>query len=371
MHPWIKSDKPGKSPDCGMDMVPVYEGEVPSKKMPKGSVMIPIEKQQLIGVKTGIVKTRHLKKIIRTVGRIDYDERRVKDIHTKIEGWIEKLYVDYTGKFVKKGTPLLSIYSPELVSTQEEYLLALKANKYFQKSSFPDVKSGGETLIQATKRRLLLWDITENQIRKLEKTGVVKKSLILHSPINGFVINKTAFEGKYVTPADPLYTIADLSNIWIYADIYEYEIPLIKKGQEVLAKLSYLPGETFKGVISYIYPYLENKTRTVKVRMDFDNKGFKLKPKMYAKVEINVDLGRKLAVPEDAVLDSGIEQIVFIAKEGGHFEPKRVKLGLKTDGYYEVLSGLSEGEKVVTSANFLIDSESRLKSALGTMEHQH
>lgn len=340
-------------------------------EMRPGTVMIDPRKQQLIGIKTETVQIRKLEQVIRTVGIVDYDERRIAKIHTKIPGWIEKVFVDFTGKFIRKGQPLISIYSPELVSTQEEYLIALKAKKYISGTPYSDISSGADSLIEATRRRLLLWDISEEQIKRLEEKGIVQKSLILYSPLDGFVLEKEGFEGMYVTPETKLYTVADLSNVWVYADIYEYEIPLLRIGQSAIINLSYYPGEVFKGKLIYIYPYLDEKTRTVRVRFEFPNKGLKLKPKMYANVEIKADLGKKLSVSETAVIDSGERKIVFVDIGGGHFEPREVKTGIKAKNYYEIISGLKEGEKVVTSANFLIDSESRLKEAMGGMVHEH
>lgn len=337
-------------------------------EMPPDSVLLSPIKQQLAGVRTGVVEVKDLEATVRTVGIVDYDERKVARIHTKIEGWIEEIFVDFTGKSVKKGDPLFSVYSPELVATQEEYLLALKAKRYLEGSPVQEVAQSGHSLLEAAKRRLLLWDITEEQIRELEEKGTPKKSLTLYSPINGIVIKKEAYKGNFVKPEMELYTIADLSTVWVQADIYEYELPLIKMGQAATVSLSYYPGQVFKGKVVYIYPYLKDKTRTIRVRFEFPNTpDWKLKPEMFSNVEVKIKLGRKLAVPEEAVLDSGTRQIVFVDKGDGMFEPREVKLGTKLDTYYEVLSGLSRGEKVVTSANFLIDSESRLKAAMGAM----
>lgn len=337
-------------------------------EMPPDAVLLSPIRQQLAGVRTGVVEVRDLETTVRTVGIVDYDERKVARIHTKIEGWIEEIFVDFTGKFVRKGDPLFSVYSPELVATQEEYLLALKAKRYLEGSPVQEVSQSGHSLLDAARRRLLLWDITEEQIQELEEKGKPKKSLTLYSPIDGIVVKKEAYKGIFVKPEMELYAIADLSTIWVYADIYEYELPLIKVGQEATVSLSYYPGQVFKGKVVYIYPYLKDKTRTIRVRFEFPNTpGWKLKPEMFSNVEVRIKLGKRLAVPEEAVLDSGTRQIVFVAKGEGLFEPREVKLGTQVEGYYEVLSGLSKGEKVVTSANFLIDSESRLKAAMGAM----
>jgi RND family efflux transporter MFP subunit len=375
MHPTYIVEQPGDCPICGMSLVPIEEEEVVEETSSiegYAAIKVSPERQQLIGVKTGVVERRPMNKVVRTVGLVDYDEKRIAHIHTKISGWIEDLYVDYTGKLVEKGEQLLTIYSPELVSTQDEYLLALKGRKELGSSTLREVSLGSSRLYEATRRRLLLWDITEEQIDELERTGEPNTKMSLHSPIDGFVLHKGAFEGKYVSPNDELYTIADLSVVWIYADIYEYELPFIHVGQEARVSLSYLPGEEFVGTVDYIYPYMEEKTRTVKVRLVFDNPGWKLKPKMYTNVKLKVDLGEQMAIPEDAILDTGTRQVVFLYRDNGTFEPREVKLGQKVEDYYVLLEGLDEGNRIMTSANFLIDSESKLKAATQAVTgHQH
>jgi Cu(I)/Ag(I) efflux system membrane fusion protein len=332
-----------------------------------GTVNISPERQQLIGVKIGTVEPRRLEKLIRTTGRVDYDEKRLVTISPKIGGWVEDLYVDFTGAYVKKGQPLLTIYSPELVSTQEEYLVALKAKEGFMKSPFPEVASSGNTLAESARRRLKLWDISDDQIKALEQSGQPRKTLTLYSPYEGFLLERMVYKGMNVMPGTALFKLADLSVVWIYADIYEYELPLIRLGQVASVKLAYLPAETFTGKVIYIYPSLDPKTRTAKVRLEFPNPKGRLKPEMYADVNLKIDLGEKLAVPEEAIIDTGIRQVAFIDKGSGYFEPREVKLGVKVDQYYEVIEGLKPGERVVTSANFLIDSESSFKEAVGGM----
>ena len=350
----------------GMTMESIQkEGKV--QEVAPGTVQISPERQQLIGVKFGTVEIRPLERVIRTVGRIDYDEKRIVTVSLKVGGWIEDLYVDFTGKYVKKGEPLLTIYSPDLVSTQEEYLVALKAKKSLTKSSFPEVAESGESFAESAKRRLKLWDITDEEIRDLEESGKAKRTLTLYAPFSGFVLEKSAFKGMNVMPGTSLYKLADLSVIWLYADIYEYELPFIQLGQEASIQLSYVPGETFKGKAIYIYPSLNPETRTAKVRFEFLNPHEALKPEMYANVQIKVRLGRKLAVPEGAIIDTGVRQVAIVDKGNGYFEPREVKVGSKVEGYYEVIKGLKAGERVVTSATFLVDSESNLKEAMGGM----
>jgi Cu(I)/Ag(I) efflux system membrane fusion protein len=341
------------------------EGKI--QEVTPGIVQVSPEKQQLIGVKFGTVEMKPLEKVIRTVGRVDYDEKRIVTVSPKIGGWIEDLYVDFTGRFVRQGEPLLTIYSPELVSTQEEYLIALRAKKDLIKSPFPEVAGSGNSLAESAKRRLKLWDISDDQIKTLEESGQAKKTLTLYSPFSGFVLEKSVYKGMNVMPGVALFKLADLSVVWLYADIYEYELPFLRLGQQASIQLSYIPGETFTGRAIYIYPSLNPETRTAKVRFEIPNSHERLKPEMYANVEIKVHLGQKLAVPEGAIIDTGLRQMAIIDKGSGYFEPREVKVGAKVDNYYEVIKGLKAGERVVTSANFLMDSESKLKEAVGGM----
>lgn len=341
------------------------QGGMPS--VAPGGIMLSPEKQQLMGVTIGKVERKPMVKVIRTVGTVEADETRIAHVHTKIGGWIEELHVDYTGKFVEKGQLLFTLYSPELVATQEEYLLALKARDYLGDSPFQEVAGGGRSVLKATRRRLKFWDISDEQIEELERTGQPKINVAFYSPISGYVTKKHALKGMAVTPGMALYTITDLSKVWILADIYESEISMVSSGMDATATIDAYRGEVFHGKVVYIYPYLEGATRTLKVRLELDNPEMRLKPKMFANVQIEVDLGQRLAVPEGAILDSGSRQIAFVALGKGHFEPREVTLGPKVGGEYVVLKGLKEGERVVTSATFLIDSESQLKSAIGGM----
>jgi len=369
MHPTYVSDRPGECPICGMDLVPLEEAAEAPASTVEGLAVVKItpEKQQLIGVRTERVKYLTLDKTIRTVGMVEVDETKLTDVNTKIDGWIEELYVDYTGQLVKKGQPLLAIYSPELVATQEEYLLALRARKQLQDSPFPDIARSGDSLVEAARRRLELWDIPASEIKAIERSGEPIKTLLLFAPFTGYVMERRATEGMYVRAGMPLYRLADLSTVWVQADIYEYELPLVKVGQHARLTVNAYPGRTFPGRVTYVYPTVEGRTRTVKVRFEFLNPQELLKPGLYANVEIRVPLGRELAVPAEAVLDSGLRQIVFVAQGEGYFEPREVKLGSRAGDYYLVLSGLEEGEEVVSSGNFLIDAESRLKAAISGM----
>jgi Cu(I)/Ag(I) efflux system membrane fusion protein len=335
--------------------------------MTPGTAMVSPQMQQLMGVRSATVEARSLSKNIRAVGTIAYDESRVKHVHSKVDGWVDKLYVDSTGAFVAKGQPLFSIYSPDLVATQTEYLMAKKHYESLAASSIPEVKTGASSLVAASKTRLALWDISEQQVRELEQKGEAQRTLTLYSPHSGFVIKKDINEGMKVMGDRELYTIADLSSVWVNVDVYEGDIPFVKVGQQADIALSYSPGDTLKGRVAYIYPYLDEKTRTVKVRLQQPNPGNKLKPEMYVNAEIKIPGATQLTIPEEAVLDSGTRKIVFVDKGAGHFEAKEVKVGSRAEGFYQVTSGLQAGEKIAASSAFLLDSESRLAEAMGAM----
>jgi membrane fusion protein, copper/silver efflux system len=326
------------------------------------------ERLQSIGVKFALAERRPVERTIRTVGRVELDERRLAHVHIKVEGWIDTLLVNATGERVTKDQVLFTIYSPDLVATQQEYLLAAKGQRMLGGSEFPEVAEGARSLLAVTRQRLQLWDVPEHQIRDLERTGKVLTTLHVHSPITGTVMNKVALAGMRVGPGDDLYTIADLSHIWILADIYEYEVPLITVGQTALVTLSYDPGTVLRGKASFISPMLDPQTRTAKVRFELPNPGERLKPGMYANVELKIPLGIRLVVPRDAILESGERQVLFLHHGGGRLEWRNVTLGNRSGEWVEVIEGLREGEHVVTSANFLLDSESRLKAAVGGMQ---
>jgi membrane fusion protein, copper/silver efflux system len=367
MNPTNKSDKPGKAP-CGMDLVPVYEEEQPgAADHPAGTVKISPEKQQMIGVKVSEAAEIEISKTIRAVGLATYDETKVAHVHTKFPGWVDKVYVDFTGKLVKKGQPLFSIYSPELVSTQQELLIAKKSRDILKSSAFEDIGSRSESLYSATRERLKYWDINDSQINQIERQGTPLKTLTLYSALDGFVVARNIYAGQQVSPEMDLFVVADLSNIWIQAEVYEYETQSVSLGQKALVTFPSFPGKVFTGKVTYIFPEMDPKTRTLKIRVELANPDFKIKPDMYADVELKLDYGKKLSIPREAVLDSGANQMVFVAKEGGYFEPRKITAGPLVDGRLVVLDGLKAGEQVVTSANFLIDSESQLKSAAGGM----
>ncbi len=365
MNPGSRYDKPGKAPD-GMDLVPVYQEESPGatgRGVPGyAPVKIPPERLQMMGVTTEQARVMSLDQSIRTVGMITADETRISHIHTKFEGYIEQIYVNFVGQQVSVGQPLFSIYSPELLATQKEYLLALQARDQWEKSG-TDARLPGVNLVEAARQRLALWDISPDQIAQIEKTREPIRALMVYSPVSGIVSAKTAVQGNRVMPSDTLYDITDLSSVWVLADLYEINVPFVKIGDPATISLSYDPGRVFKGRVSYINPNVDEKSRTVKVRIVLENPSGTLKPDMYADVVLGGQLGYGVAVPDSAVMGTGERELVFIAKGDGLFEPREVKTGVKVRGYYEIRKGVAAGENVVTGANFLLDSESKLKAA--------
>ncbi|NIR49519.1 efflux RND transporter periplasmic adaptor subunit [candidate division KSB1 bacterium] len=374
MHPSVKQKEPGKCPICAMDLVPIYKkGSAPqteSGDKQVRTVNVPLYQQQLIGVQRDTVKSRPVAKTIRTVGHVAYNETRVATINLKFSGWIEELYVDYIGQLVKKGQPLFDIYSPELVATQEEYLQTLRR---VSQQGWVKRRNNGEnanqenTLLKASRNRLRLWGISDKQIREIEDARAPKLTMTIDSPMSGYVVQKNALEGRRANEGTDLYMIADLSTVWVHADIYEYELPFIKVGQTAEIRLAYDPNVNYVGNVDYIYPTLKSKTRTAKIRLVFSNPELKLKPEMYADIQIKVDQGAQLTVPETAVLNTGTRQLVFVDRGNGRFEPREIKLGTKVDRYYVVLEGLEEGETIVKSGNFLIDAEAHVQGVLQTM----
>jgi len=285
-----------------------------------------------------------------------------------VNGWIDQVYVDFIGQLVKKGQPLFTLYSPDMVSTQQEYLIARRGQKALGSSPFPDVSRGADSLLLATRERLRLWDVSDDDIRHLDESGEVSRDLTIYSPITGFVTDRKAFPQVAVTPDMDLYMVADLSSVWAIADVYEYEAPYVQVGQWATMRLDYIPGRTFSGRVTYINPQVDPQTRTLKVRLEFPNPALQLKPGMFGQVGFKINYGNQIVVPQDAVLDSGTQQTIFVSRPDGYFEPRQVQVGARLDGRVIVLSGLRPGETIVTSGNFLIDSESRLKSAVAAMK---
>jgi len=365
MNPDVTSAVPAKDA-MGMDYVPVYADTAAAAE--PGTVRIDPVTVQNIGVRTAKVTAQSLSREIHTVGRVDYDERRITRLHPKTQGWIEKLRVGTTGESVRRDDILLSIYSPQLVSSQQEYLLALKNLETLSSSPFEDVRRGAADLVQTSLERLRLLDVPEHQIKALEKTREVKRLLHIHSPASGIVVTVGVREGQYVTPQTELYMIADLSSVWVFVDVFEEELPWVHLGDEAEMRVMAVPGQVFRGRLTYVYPYAESKTRTIKARLEFKNAQLVLKPQMFADVTIHASQrDNVIVVPEEAVVRSGLEQRVFVVRGPGKFEPRRVETGVSSGDLTEVRRGLSAGDEVVVSAQFLIDSESKLSEAAAKM----
>lgn len=367
MDPTYIRNEPGKSP-MGMDLVPVF-AEEGGEKLPASTIRIDPVTMQNMGVRMAMVKRRELKKSIRALGTVTYDETRTYAVNLKFDGWTEKLKVNFVGESVRKGQPLFEIYSPELVTAQEEYLLAHAQFQDLRDSTVEVVRENSRRLLEAARKRLEYWDLTEAQLRTLEEKGTVHKTMVVRSPANGVVIKKQAVDGHYTKAGMHLYEISDLSTVWVDVEVYEYELPFVHEGMAASMELSYLPGRRFEGKVLFIYPFLNAKTRTAKLRLTFNNTDMQLKPDMYGNVYIeSVVDPAALVIPQQAVIDSGVRKLVFISQGGGKFAPREVKLGLEgEDDTFQVLTGLEEGEEIVTSAQFMFDSESRLREAIQKM----
>lgn len=319
---------------------------------PRVPIDVPVEQQTKIGLKFTKAEKNKVEHTIRTVGTVTADQTREAHVHTKINGWIERIYADYIGKPIKKGQPLFELYSPDLVSTQQEYLAARKQGE------------PGREISNAALERLKLWGVSQAELDRLKAEGKAKRSITFDSPVSGFIINKTAIRGMYINPEMELYHIADLSRIWILVTLYEYDLAAISVGDEADIQLPYDPNKFFKGKISYIYPEIELETRTAKARIEIDNPDQKLKPGMFANVVLKKDLGESVVVPEDSVIDTGTRKIVFVKVGVSQFEPREVKAGPRVGNKFIIFSGLQGGEDVVTSAHFLIDAESKFQAAI-------
>lgn len=369
MHPSVISDHPGDCPICNMRLVPFDSHDSASHESTGlAPVTITSERRQLIGVKTSEVALMPFRRTIHAFGRVEIDETRLRHIHTKVGGFVERLHAHATGELVRKGAPLLEIYSPELLAAQQEFLIALRARERTAGSPLPSVASSGDELLSAARRRLELLDLQPAQVDALAASGQAQRTVTLYAPISGTVLRRGVTEGERVTPETALMDLVDLSHVWIVASVYEHELPLVHVGQEATATLAYVPGRSFPGHVSLVYPMLDPQTRTAQVRLEFDNPVSELKPEMYADVVLTSDLGERLAVPESAVLDSGEHQVVFVDRGQGRFEPRRVALGNRAPGIVEVLSGVTAGELVLTSGNFFVDAESKLEAALAGLQ---
>lgn len=354
-----------KKDSMGMDYIPVYEGEETTTKV----VKLTLDKLQKLGVKTEVVTRRALMRTVRAVGTLEAAETQVITVAPKFEGWIEKLYVNATGATVKKGDELMDVYSPELVSAQQEYVIAFQGAQSLHAGS-ADVQAGMQRLAKNSLERLRNWGIPEAQIERLRSEGQVHRELTLRAPTDGVVLEKNATQGMRFMPGETLYKLADLSSLWLIAKVFEQDLGLVRPGQNVRITVNAYPAEVFKGKVAFIYPTLDAQTRTAPVRIELPNPGGVLKPAMYANVELMIPHAGDmvLSVPDSAVLDTGTRQLVLIERGEGLFEPREVKLGMRADGYVEVLDGVSDGDKAVVRANFLIDAESNLKAALGGLD---
>jgi membrane fusion protein, copper/silver efflux system len=369
--PKYHADKPGLNPETGNTLEPVY-ADAPA--VPPGAIKISTERQQLIGVKFATVELSGQARSIRAVGKVTFDETRVSHVHTRIDGWIEKVFVDFTGDFVKQGQPMLTIYSPEMLATQQELLLAARARDLMRDNPLASAAEHGNSLFEAAKRRLELWQLNDDQIDQVLRTRQPIHSITLFAPASGFVTERKAFPNQRVTPDSDLYTITDLSRIWIVADVFESDITSIKVGDATY--VSFPNGNTppLGARVTYIQPQVDPMTRTLKVRLDAPNPGLRMKPDMYVNVEFGIAGAKELVVPAEAVLDTGDRQTVFVDLGNGYLEPRQVVVGERYGDRVAITRGLTAGERVVSSGTFLIDSESQLKAAAGGMgapQHQH
>jgi RND family efflux transporter MFP subunit len=334
----------------------------------RGEVVIDPAMLQNLGVRSVAVEPRVIGESIHTTGYVDYDQRRLSKVNARISGWVQKLYVAYAGQVVKNGQVMLDIYSPELVLTQEDYLRSRRLATG-ENGSEGAARRNGQDLMAAAEQRLKLWGIAPSELRRLERNGYPSETLPIQATTSGVVTESKVVEGAHVRAGDDLYAIADLSKVWVYADIYERELPLARVGQHAEVTSDALPGKTFNGTVAYIYPSVNEQTRTVRLRLEFPNPGLELRPGMYVNATLLAAPAahKALAVPTEAVLNSGLRRLVIVDLGGGHFEPREISVGIESSGYFQVLSGLEPGDRIVTSAQFLIDSESNLNEVLGAM----
>ena len=368
MNPEVTSKVPAKD-NMGMDYVPVFAEDAAGTGEVAGSVRVNPATVQSFGVRTAAAQLKTMTRDVFTVGRVDYDEKKLRRFHPKVEGWIERQAIDETGSVVTEGTNLLMLYSPVLVVSQEEYLLALRNREALAASPYPEIARGAEQIAQSARKRLQLLDLPGTQLQQLEKTLEVAHTVPIQSPFDGIVVKVGAREGEYVTPQTELYVLADLSTVWVYADVYEYEMPWVAEGDVAQLRLTGLPDQAFEGRVDFIYPYLDKATRTQKVRLAFANPERLLKPEMYGDVIIRT--GRQLdtvAIPSEAVIRSGRREQVFVLRAPGQYEPRPVMLGVSTDGMVQITDGIVAGEQVVVSGQFLIDSESKLREVSAKMQ---
>ena len=367
MDPTFISDKPGKSP-MGMDLIPVYEDE--AEDVPEGAIKIDPVFVQNMGVQSLEIERVDIPFTIRTVGTLTYDNKQLTWVNTKYDGWVETVYVNYVGEPVEKGQKLFEIFSPQLVTTQKEYLQSLQYARRMENTDYPDIAARAKSLVASARERLSYWDITDAQIDELETSGELKRTLSVVSPVEGIVVEKMnqALEGMFVKAGMNLYKLADLSTIWVEVEIFENQVPWMRLGQRAVVELPYEPGKKYVGRVRYLYPFFNEKTRTMKVSIELQNPGHKLRAAMYANVVFEVPSAKNvLAVPEEAVIHSGERNVVVLDLGNGTFQVAEVTLGVNGSGLWEVKDGLEDGAVVVVSAQFLIDSESNLQEAIRKM----
>jgi len=355
-------------PADSMDMPAAQEETDPAMTDPRAAITLDLRRQQLIGVRTALVERGMASRMVRTVGTVQYDETRLTDVNLKVGGWIRELYVDYTGRLVRASEPLFTLYSPELLTTMQEYLLAMRTREQVARSRIPDAKEYADRLVAAARQRIELWDLPADQLEALKASGEAQTAVTFRSPASGYVIEKHAVEGMYVAPGETLYQIADLSSVWVEADVYEQEMAVVREGLSATVTLDAYPGERFTSRIVYIYPFVEANTRTVRVRFGVPNRDGRLKPGMYANVALDVPVGMSTTIPANALLDSGARQLVFIAEGDGHFQPRDVRVGQRLGERVQILEGLEEGERVAMGAAFFLDSESQLRASVQAFE---
>lgn len=358
--PEYRADVPGLNPETGNDLVAVYEND-PATMAP-GTVQIAADKQNLIGVRFERPQYTESHESVRASGSVVLDERRVTRVSPKVSGWIEKVYVDFTGDLVKQGQPLLTIYSPELLAGQREYLLAIKAAETLASSSVSGVALRQDAMRAAARNRLELLDLGAEAIAELERSGEPQKYITVYAPATGYVMERNAFPSQRVSPESSLYTLADLSRVWVMADVFEYQAPAIRAGQQVSLRFPYDDARTFSGRVAYIQPGLDPSTRTLQARIEANNPGMRLKPGMYLDVLFTQHHERMLTIPATAVLDTGRRQTVFVHRGNGYMEPREIRAGKRIDDRVEVLGGIGEDDDIVVAGNFLIDSESQIQT---------
>lgn len=376
MHPTYISDRPGECPICHMDLVPIEtagapRGSAAAGMPPEGYSVVhaSTEALRLAGVQTAVAVRDSVDRSVRAAGVVKADETRLHQVNTRVSGWVETLAVNFTGQFVQRGSPLLTLYSPELLGSQEEYLRTRDAVARLEESSLPEVRSGTRELLAAARNRLLLLDAPESLIRSIEETGVARHSVTLEAPATGYVTGKDVTAGARIEPGMTLFVISDLSRVWVEADVYEFEASRIALGAKAVVTLPYAPTYRREARVSYVYPTLDPVTRTVRVRVELPNPDLTLRPDMLADVAITAESGQGVIIPDDAILDSGTRRIVFVETDAGTFDPREITLGVRSEGRAQVLAGVAAGERVVVRANFLLDSESRLRAAIAG--HQH